>query len=386
MNDTLTRQLGSFAIVTSSKRIFLSDYVLSGIPFYRSKEIIEKALKQNISTELFITYKRFEEIKMQFGVPVAGDILISAVGERAGIPYVVKKSDGDFYFKDGNLIWIKDFKDHASADYLCYYFKSNNGKKQLESTMIGSAQKALTIVGLKQIELLLPRLPDQESIAEVLSSLDDKIDLLHRQNKTLEEVAETLFRQWFVEEGENLEVGKLGEIIELFDNKRIPLSSTERDKLKIGNLYPYYGAATIMDYINKYIFDDDYLLLGEDGTVQDEDGYPILQRAIGKCWVNNHTHVIKGKKGYSNNFLEILLKHINISHLVTGAVQPKINQANLKELDIPKPAIEKVEKFSLIIDPLYNKKHFNLQQIKQLETIRDTLLPKLMSGAVRVMN
>jgi len=323
---------------------------------------------------------------MQFGVPVAGDILISAVGERAGIPYVVKKSDGDFYFKDGNLIWIKDFKDHASADYLCYYFKSNNGKKQLESTMIGSAQKALTIVGLKQIELLLPRLPDQESIAEVLSSLDDKIDLLHRQNKTLEEVAETLFRQWFVEEGENLEVGKLGEIIELFDNKRIPLSSTERDKLKIGNLYPYYGAATIMDYINKYIFDDDYLLLGEDGTVQDEDGYPILQRAIGKCWVNNHTHVIKGKKGYSNNFLEILLKHINISHLVTGAVQPKINQANLKELDIPKPAIEKVEKFSLIIDPLYNKKHFNLQQIKQLETIRDTLLPKLMSGAVRVMN
>jgi len=126
MNDTLTRQLGSFAIVTSSKRIFLSDYVLSGIPFYRSKEIIEKALKQNISTELFITYKRFEEIKMQFGVPVAGDILISAVGERAGIPYVVKKSDGDFYFKDGNLIWIKDFKDHASADYLCYYFKSNN--------------------------------------------------------------------------------------------------------------------------------------------------------------------------------------------------------------------------------------------------------------------
>jgi type I restriction enzyme S subunit len=253
--------------------------------------------------------------------------------------------------------------------------------------MYGGEGTAVPIVNkstFENIELLIPSLPEQERIAEVLSSLDDKIDLLHRQNKTLEQMAETLFRQWFVEEAVSIHFGKLGNIIDFFDNKRVPLSSTERDKLKVGKLYPYYGAATIMDYINSYIFDDDYLLLGEDGTVQDENGYPILQRAIGKCWINNHAHVIKGKSGYSNNFLEILLKHTNISHIVTGAVQPKINQANLKELEIPNPSVEKVKKFSLIIDPLFKKKHFNLDQIKQLETLRDILLPKLISGMVKL--
>jgi type I restriction enzyme S subunit len=101
-------KLGDIADITSSKRIFLSDYVEEGIPFYRSKEIIEKANGGEISFELFISEEKYFEIKQKFGVPVNGDLLIAAVGERAGIPYCVA-NDGDFYFKDGNLIWFKNF-------------------------------------------------------------------------------------------------------------------------------------------------------------------------------------------------------------------------------------------------------------------------------------
>ena len=82
--------------------------------------------------------------------------------------------------------------------------------------------------------------------------------------------------------------GKLGEIIELHDSKRIPLSGNERAKME--KIYPYYGAASLMDYVNNYLFDGIFLLLGEDGTVITEDGFPMLQYVWGKFWVNNHAH------------------------------------------------------------------------------------------------
>lgn len=233
--------------------------------------------------------------------------------------------------------------------------------------------------------LNLPPLPEQKAIAEVLSSLDDKIDLLHRQNKTLEQLAETLFRQWFVEEAdESWEVGTLGEVISIYDSKRIPLSSGEREKMKVGQLYPYYGAASIMDYVNDYIFDGEYILMGEDGTVQTPDGFPILQLATGKFWVNNHAHIFEAKPPFTNFFIYTFLKQTNISGIVTGAVQPKINQEALKNIEFPIPPIEKTNEFITVTNEFWNRIKSNTQQIRTLTQLRDTLLPKLMSGEVRV--
>jgi len=273
----------------------------------------------------------------------------------------------------------------TNKNYLYYFLTQNEVYEFFKLMNASSTMPAITFGMAGSLDILLPPLLEQESIAEVLSSLDDKIDLLHRNNNTLEQLAETLFRQWFLE-NDDQENGKLGNIIDIFDNKRVPLSSTYREKMKTGILYPYYGAATIMDYVNDYIFDDDYLLLGEDGTVQTEEGYPVLQRALGKCWINNHTHVIKGISPYNNNFLYILLKNTSISHIVTGAVQPKINQGNLKDLEVVIPPKEAVKNYCEIIDPLFDKYFKNIVQIQKLETLRDTLLPKLMSGVVRVQN
>src|SRR5690349_21656109 len=201
--------LGDLCHITSSKRIFSEEYVNVGIPFYRSKEIIEKALGEDITLDLFIPKERFYEIKRSFGAPQKGDILISSVGNRSGIPYLVKDQDGDFYFKDGNVIWFKDFDKTINSKYLSYWLKSSLGQNALDSIMIGSAQKALTIIGISSLPITLPQTSVQERVADLLSSLDDKIELNRRMNATLEFMARVVFRQWFVE---NEEVGNWKEV------------------------------------------------------------------------------------------------------------------------------------------------------------------------------
>lgn len=191
-------KLGDLADITSSKRIFLSDYSRTGIPFYRSKEIIQKSLGHAVTDPLFITFEKFNEIKVRFGSPQDGDLLISAVGERSGIPYVVSQ-DGDFYFKDGNLIWFRNISNRLNTKYLYYWIKSNEGQSTINSLMIGSAQRALTIIGLKGLELQLPKIETQRRIASILSSLDDKIELNRQTNQTLEAIAQALFKEWFVD-------------------------------------------------------------------------------------------------------------------------------------------------------------------------------------------
>jgi type I restriction enzyme S subunit len=177
-------------------------------------------------------------------------------------------------------------------------------------------------------------------------------------------------------------VGKLGEIITLFDSKRVPLSNNEREKMEKN--YPYYGAASRIDYVDDYLFDGVYLLLGEDGTVIDNSETPILQYVWGKFWVNNHAHIIKGCNGFTVETLYVLLKMTNIRSLVTGAVQQKINQENLKSLQIIIPTLAIIKQYHSLIIPLFEQIRVYTDQSRTLAAIRDALLPKLMSGEIKV--
>lgn len=199
-------------------------------------------------------------------------------------------------------------------------------------------------------------------------------------------MAETLFRQWFIEEAkEDWEEIPFGEVIEIFDSKRKPLSKMERDKMKNGTIfYPYYGAAEIMDYIDSYLFDGEFILMGEDGTVKTDDGYPILQYVSGKFWPNNHAHVLKAKPPYNNCFIWNYLKTTNIEYIVTGAVQPKINQANLLSLPFYKYPDDLLEEYKSVTQNVWEKTMNNNKQIQTLIQQRDSLLPKLMSGEVKI--
>ena len=174
----------------------------------------------------------------------------------------------------------------------------------------------------------------------------------------------------------------LDNLIDIFDSQRIPLSTTERNKRK--GKYPYYGASGVIDYINDFIFDGEYLLISEDGANLTVRKYPIAFIADGKFWVNNHTHVLRAKPPYNNFFIWNYLSKKNIDRIVTGAVQPKINQTNLKSLEFPVYPKELVSEYIEMTNSQFDKINKNKIQIRNLEKIRETLLPKLMSGEVKV--
>ncbi|OAG71771.1 restriction endonuclease subunit S [Gluconobacter japonicus] len=166
-------QLKNIANVTSSKRIFAHDYVKSGIPFYRSKEIILKSENRNINNEIFISKEKYLELKDKFGAPQENEILISSVGTIGKI-YLVSKND-EFYFKDGNLLWIKDLN-NIYPSFLAISMKGDKFQKKIIDTTGGSSQRALTIEKLEQLYFPLPPLPEQKKIAAILSTWDRAIE------------------------------------------------------------------------------------------------------------------------------------------------------------------------------------------------------------------
>ena len=192
-----TVKLGEYCDITSSKRIFYSEYVDSGVPFYRSKEIIEKSQGQPISEPLFIRQEKYDEINEKFGVPQKGDLLLTSVG-TIGIPYIVKDNDY-FYFKDGNLTWFRNFDDRLTPEFLFYWIISNEGQGVLNNTTIGSSQKALTITALKNVEIPLPPNSIQNKIINILSAYSTLIENNQKQIKLLEEAAQRLYKEWFVD-------------------------------------------------------------------------------------------------------------------------------------------------------------------------------------------
>lgn len=147
------KELRDICEIGSSKRVFMKEYVDSGIPFYRGKEIIQKSSGNIISTELFISQERYNEIKEKFGVPIKNDILLTSVG-TLGIAYLV--GNEKFYFKDGNLTWFKNFIQDSYRYYIYQFLVSSEGKREIDSITIGSTQKALTINSLSNIRIITP--------------------------------------------------------------------------------------------------------------------------------------------------------------------------------------------------------------------------------------
>lgn len=167
-----------------------------------------------------------------------------------------------------------------------------------------------------------------------------------------------------------------------FDKRRIPLSSKQREKRQ--GQYRYYGAQGVIDYIDDYIFDGKYLLIAEDGENLKSKKQDVAQIVEGKFWVNNHAHVLKGKNEFSNEFVYLYLSNTNVTHLVTGAVQPKINQKNLTSLKLPIPDKNMTVKFNSLAKNIFEYIYEIRQENKKLEEIRSILLPVLMNGTINI--
>ena len=166
--------LGDICTITSSKRFHLTERTDHGIPFYCSKEIIQKIKGEDITECDYIDELLYKDIDKKYGVPKANDLLLTTRG-TIGIPYIYKEND-KFYFADGNLTWIKNFEKDIDSKWLYFWFLSHDGKKKIDAIAKGTAQKAVPILGIKQLEVILPPLDNQQKIASILSAYDDLIE------------------------------------------------------------------------------------------------------------------------------------------------------------------------------------------------------------------
>ena len=167
------------------------------------------------------------------------------------------------------------------------------------------------------------------------------------------------------------ELRKLGDLIEIFNNKRVPLSAKQREGLE--KIYPYYGAQGIVDYVDDYIFDGKYILIAEDGENLKSNNKSICTLATGKYWVNNHAHIIKGNEGTNTDFLYYKLNSINFAPYITGSAQPKLNKENLLNIELYIPSKEHQDKIGKVLTLLDKKIQINNQINQELEAMAKTL-------------
>lgn len=266
-------------------------------------------------------------------------------------------------------------KEPSDARFIYHWLVSQRSMftKMLDVTGIGAGK--INTDQLQDMQMFWPDAITRQRITQVADSLIHAIQLNAQINDYLLQLATVLF-EGALETERREEI--FADIVELEDSKRIPLNSRDREQRK--GPYPYYGATSIMGYVDNYLFDDLRILLGEDGSVITDDGRPVLQYVWGKYWVNNHAHILKPRADYSLEMLYVALNRTSIPHIVTGAVQKKISQKNLNTLvlEMPNPLHVKG------LDEVFSLYRTNVDQNKQLKQLRDALLPKLMSGEIDV--
>ena len=338
----------------------------------------------------YITKERYDEspeIMLE-----NNDILISKDG-TIGKTGFVKELDKPTTVASGIFV-VRNLKPEIINTRFIYNFLCSKYFKDFIVTRTeGSVIPHLYQKDFVELDFPLPSLEVQNKIVSILDNISDKMDLNKQINKNLEQQAKALYKDWFFDfspfstDGnlpDGWRLGTVGDIIQLHDSKRVPLSGAERDKM--AKVYPYYGATSLMDYVDNYLFDGVYLLLGEDGTVVDSLGFPILQYVYGKFWVNNHAHIITGKEGFSVEALYLFFNLTNVKSIVTGAVQQKVSQQNLKKVPAIIPSKQALGDFDEIIQPIFAQIRNLRDENTNLAQLRDALLPKLMSGKLDVSN
>ena len=387
--------IGSVAVVRSGFAFKSKDWQAAGVPVVKIQNVRSGRVDLGrdcsfVSESVATTASRYEL--------VPGDVLITMSGEigsvgvfKGGGRALLNQRVGRVEPLDGTKI---------DQQFLAFALQHPRVKAEFEAAAYGVAQANISPSLIAQVEINVPGIVDQRKIVAILFAMEELIENNRRRIALLEQMAQAIYREWFVhfrypghERVELVDspigpipprwnVSDLGSEVLNFDRQREPLSRRERSERP--GTFPYYGAARLIDWIDGYLFDGDYLLVAEDGSVVTSEGFPILQRVRGQFWVNNHAHVLQGAGRVTTSFLELALERYPITGHITGAAQPKITQANLNRITmlVPSPAVMRA--FSDVVDPLVDERFVLDAACGVLERTRDLLLPNLLTGAIAV--
>ena len=401
-------RLGEQCVVTSSKRFHLSERITQGVPFYCSKEIIKKFNGEDVTECDYISEDLYKKVSNEVGVPKENDLLITTRG-TIGIPYLYKRTDR-FYFADGNLTWIKDFDSNLYSKFLYYWFQSYEGRKKFEALAKGTAQKAVPISGIKTLEIELPSLKSQKRIADILSAYDDLIENNQKQIKLLEEAAQRLYKEWFVDlrfpGHENTKIvdgvpegWRVASIADICDTVGGGTPSTK--------IQSYYEKGDILwvtptDITRNFslaLLDTEKKITPEGLKNSSANMLPaetilMTSRAsvgfFGMCKYEVCTNqgfisCIPKRENLQMYLLFNLKSRVEeIRQKAGGSTYLEISKTVFRELKIILPKDEVLAEHQKNVHDIFDEIYCRTEMIKSLVDMRNRLLPKLMSGEVEV--
>jgi len=390
MSEWREVELGELCQIKGGKRLPKGEQLSESPtdhPYIRTRDLGNNKIA--IHDLLFVPNEVFPVISRY--IVEAGDIIISIVGTIGLVARIPEELHlASLTENCAKLVQIDD--DVLYKEFLFYFLISGDGQDEIDQRNVGSTQPKLPLYNIKTIPIPIPPLPEQKDIAEVLSSLDDKIDLLHRQNKTLEQMAETLFRQWFVEEAQE-DWEELGSVVE---TKSGGTPSRKKMEFYDGGKYSWIKSKELiggfileteeqiteeaLNNSSAKLLPKHSILIAMYGATVGE--YGIISKQM-TC--NQAICALQPNENYPYSFLFMFIKTMKneIVNMAVGSAQQNISQILIKKLPIHAPSERIIEYHNKTKDN-FSKIEENQQQIRTLESLRDTLLPKLMSGEVRI--
>ena len=260
-------------------------------------------------------------------------------------------------------------KPNMHVDYLCYALMFYD----TEGLVNGATRQKLTQAAMRQMVIPYRDMTEQLQIIKKISQIVRSIEKRKEELQLLDQLVKSRFIELFGEPETNPKGWtrqRLDQICENLDSRRVPITSTNR---KAGN-YPYYGASGIVDYVKDYIFDEDILLISEDGANLVMRSTPIAFSVSGKVWVNNHAHVVRFESKATQKYIEICFALTDISGSITGTAQPKLNQAKLNAMMFCVPPIELQEQFATFVEQTDKSKLAVQKGLQELEILKKSLM------------
>ena len=395
MTEWKEYKLGEIADVQTGpfgSQLHQSDYVDVGIPSIMPVNI---GNRMDISTEkiVYITEKDAKRLS-RYRVQI-GDIVYSRRGDVEKCAYINEKENG--WLCGTGCLRIRIDLSKADSKFIAYYLSTDDMKSWISNNAVGTTMPNLNSSILQQIPLSLPTLPTQRRIAAILSSLDDKIDLLHRENATLEQMAETMFRQWFVEESkEEWEEKPLKQVVDIAIGRTPPRKeskwfSTNPSDVKWLSIKDMGGDSVFLFNTSEYLTKEAVatfsipiipmntvvlsfkMTIGRVGITTEQ---MLSNEAIAHFKFNKSTP-------FTKEYLYLFLKSYKYDMLgTTSSIVTSINSAMIKDITIPIPDGKTMDSFKKQTQTIFDKIYSNQKQIITLSKQRDSLLPKLMNNEI----
>lgn len=354
-----------------------------GVPFVTISNIINNQF--DFDNTMFVPYEYYENLDEK-RKPRKNDILYSVVGSY-GIPVLIK-NNSPFVFQ--RHIAILKPKEEVNAKFLYYTMLSNEFYVKADNVALGAAQRTISLTALRNIEINVPDIEVQHKIANILSAYDDLIENNQKQIKLLEEAAQRLYKEWFVDlrfpgyedipiingMPEGWEEEEINKIFNIKYGKTLPTN-----KIKNSGKYPVYGANGIIGYYNQKNCNDYVVLITSRGNGSGE----VSRTHDKEAFVTNNSFIIMPVNDLIKlPFTYQLMKTINFKRICTGSAQPQLTNKSINILKVVLPSDELVLKFCQYTEIYYEKIENLLSQNKRLIEARDRLLTKLMSGEIEV--